>query len=380
VRPVVVLGATGSVGRQTIEVCEHLGLRIAGLAVGSPTGPALELARKYPDASFAIAGGSPTDVADFERAASRPLGRGPHSICDLAATAGVTVVNGIVGAAGLRPTIAALEAGNRLALANKESLVAGGPLVTDALRNGGGELIPVDSEHSALHQLLDGRPGADVASLLLTASGGPFRGWTRDAMDAVTPQQALAHPTWNMGGRITVDSATLVNKGLEVIEAHVLFGFAFDAIDVVVHPQSIVHSLITLNDGALLAHVGVADMRIPIQYALTAPEHLASVTQPFRLAGRSLTFEEVDRHAFPALDLAYAAGREGGVVPAVFNAADEVAVAAFLQGRLGFNGIVRVIELAMDGLSRSAIESVDHVLEVDREARHRAAGHLAGVC
>jgi 1-deoxy-D-xylulose-5-phosphate reductoisomerase len=297
-----------------------------------------------------------------------------------AATPDSIIVNGVVGAAGLRASVAALEAGNRLALANKESLVAGGPVVLAALQRGGGELLPVDSEHSALFQCLVGERPHTVRRLVLTASGGPFRGSTLEDLEQVTPEQALAHPTWNMGKRITVDSATLFNKGLEVIEAHYLFGVPYDKIDVVVHPQSIVHSLVEFVDGSLKAHVGEPDMRVPIQYALTFPDRVAGALGEFDFAFRSLTFDLPDRKVFRGLDLAYEAGRTGRSAPAVLNAADEVAVHAFLDGRLGFLGIPEVVERTLDQVAVVDLTTVDDVIEVDREARAVAHSLLGGAC
>ena len=285
----------------------------------------------------------------------------------------------MVGSAGLSATVAALGAGNRLALANKESLVAGGELVTAALAKGGGVLIPVDSEHSAVLQCLAGEQADAVRRIILTASGGPFRGRSADQLAEVTPAEALRHPTWSMGRRITVDSATLMNKGLEVIEAHVLFGVGYDRIDVVVHPESIVHAMVEFVDGSVKAQIGEPDMKVPIQYALTHPERRSAPVAPLDLAGRSLTFERTDHAAFPALELAYEAGRRGGSAPATLNAADEVAVAAFLEGRLGFLGIPAVVERTLDRVDWSRPASVEEVLAVDRESRAVAA-QLVGTC
>ncbi len=305
---------------------------------------------------------------------------GPEALVELAALDGCIVVNGVVGFAGLPATLSALEAGNRLALANKESLVAAGPVVLEALSRSTGELIPVDSEHSALFQCLVGEPRPAVRKMILTASGGPFWGRERHDLADVTPSQALAHPTWSMGPRITIDSATLVNKGLEVIEAHYLFGVPFDDIEVVVHPQSIVHSLVEFVDGSLKAHLGEPDMRVPIQYALTYPARSEGSLEPFVLAGRDLTFRTPDPEAFPALSLAYDAGRRGGSAPAAFNAADEVAVRAFLEGRLGFLGIPAVLEKTLAVTGWDEVSTVTDVLEADREARAIAHGLLGGAC
>ena len=272
-----------------------------------------------------------------------------------------------------------MEAGNRLALANKESLVTGGPVVLDALRRGGGELIPVDSEHSALFQCLVGERTADVRRLILTASGGPLWSKTRSEIANVTPSEALAHPTWSMGPRITIDSATLVNKGFEVIEAHHLFGVVYERIGVVVHPQSIVHSLVEFEDGSLKAQIGEPDMRIPIQYAITYPNRESGAGQ-FDLAGRTLTFSEPDREAFPALEIVLEAGRRGGSVPAAVNAADEIAVRAFLDGRLGLLGIASILEQIIEQLPTVDVSTVDDVLAIDKEARSLASSLIGGAC
>ncbi|MEX1134427.1 MAG: 1-deoxy-D-xylulose-5-phosphate reductoisomerase [Acidimicrobiia bacterium] len=379
-RPVVVLGATGSIGSQTLEVAGNLGFEVVGLAARDPS-PGLEkLAARYPSARIAVAGGSAEDRKSFESRVSRPVTYDTDSVIDLARIPGSIVVNAIVGAAGLRATVAALEAGNRVALANKESLVAGGPVVKAALSGHGGELIPVDSEHSALMQCLVGESPDSVARLMLTASGGPFRGRDRDSLAEVTPDEALRHPTWEMGRRITIDSATLFNKGLEVIEAHYLFDIPFEAIDVVVHPQSILHSAVEFVDGSWKGHFGRPDMRIPIQYALTAPERARAPVQPFSFSDLSLTFEELDRITFPAVDMAFAAGAQGGSSPAVLNAADEVAVEAFLQHRLGFLGIAEVVARTLEAVPWREVTDVETVLAADAEARATAASLIAGAC
>ncbi len=377
-RSVVVLGATGSIGLQTLEVAERLGMPVAGLAARRSGDELAALADRFPQARIAAVEPDPAGAALYEDLFGGRCGWGAAALTELAARPGCIVVNGIVGAAGLEASLAALEAGNRLALANKESLAAAGPLVTAAAGRGGGELIPVDSEHSALFQCLAGERTSEAARLILTASGGPFRGLGLEELAGAGVEQALAHPTWRMGPRITVDSATLVNKGLEVIEAHYLFGLGFDRIEVVVHPQSIVHSLVEFADGSIKAHLGPPDMRIPIQYALTYPERAAGAAdmERFDLTRTPLTFEPVDREAFPSLDLAYAAGRGGGTLPAVFNAADEAAVEAFLAGRIGFLDIPGLIAEVMEGCGRREADSLAAVLEADREARRAAAAAL----
>ncbi len=378
--PVVVLGATGSIGRQTLEVAGSLGLEIAAIAARSPSPAFAEVALQHPDAVVIVASGSESERADFQGSLRRPVEAGSEAIQKAVAMPGVTVVNGIVGSAGLRASVSTLEAGNRLALANKESLVAGGPVVERALEDGGGDLIPVDSEHSAIYQCLAGEDTESVDRLILTASGGPFRGRTTAELAQVSPEEALAHPTWEMGRRITVDSATLFNKGLEVIEAHFLFGIPYEQIEVVVHPQSILHSAVAFVDGSWKGHFGHADMRIPIQYALTAPDRAVSPASPFALTGLELTFEEPDRDTFPALDIAFAAGRKGGSDPAVMNAADEVAVEAFLERRLGFLGVSEVVARTIELVVWRELSTVEDVLAVDSEARLVAASLIAGSC
>lgn len=377
---VVVLGATGSIGAQTLEVADSLGLSVAAVAARRPSAEFANIASAYPDARIAVAGGSSEERAEFAALVGREVGFETEAVLEAAAMPGTIVVNGIVGAAGLRATVAALEAGNTVALANKESLVSGGPVVKRALADHGGKLIPVDSEHSALYQCLAGEPPKSVSRLILTASGGPFRGRDRASLADVTPAEALAHPTWDMGRRITIDSATLFNKGLEIIEAQQLFEVGYDRIDVVVHPQSILHSAVEFADGSFKGHFGRPDMRIPIQYALTAPGRSSTQVERFTLVGTNLTFEEPDRETFPALDIAYAAGRAGGSAPAVLNAADEVAVDAFLHGRLGFLGISDVVSRTIETVKWRTLDTVDDVLEVDSEARATAAGLIAGAC
>ncbi len=369
-RPVVVLGATGSIGQQSLEVAERLGVDVRGVAARRAGDDLAAIAERHAQARIVAVEPEPGDHARFRERFGTRYASGGEALIDLARQDGCTVINGVVGAAGLEASLAALEAGNRLGLANKESLVAGGPLVLAAAEHA--EMIPIDSEHSALFQCLVGESSDDVSRLVLTASGGPFRGKSTEDLAAVTADEALAHPTWSMGPRITVDSATLVNKGLEVIEAHFLFGIDYDRIDVVVHPQSIVHSLVEFVDGSLKAHVGATDMRIPIQYAITHPARSPGVVEPFDLTAHQLSFEAPDRATFPALDLAYHAGRTGGVHPATFNAADEVAVAAFLDGRIGFLDIAGTIEGVLERTEVCPIDSLDVVVEADARARRTA--------
>jgi 1-deoxy-D-xylulose-5-phosphate reductoisomerase len=371
-RPLVVLGATGSIGGQTLEVADRLDLPVVAVAARRASDDLLALGSRYMDAIVCVA--DPGDRREeFTSALGDRASFGPASLIEVAATPGTTVVNGVVGAAGLRSSLAALDAGNRLALANKESLVAGGPLIETALRDGGGELIPVDSEHSAIFQCLEGEPHASLARVILTASGGPFRGSYVDDLTDVTVEQALNHPTWEMGPRITIDSATLMNKAFEVIEAHYLFGVTYDQIDVVVHPQSFVHSFVEFTDGVVKAEVGYPDMKKPIQYAITHPERSEAPYAPFSIAGHDLTFSEPDLDVFTCLALGYEAGRAGGTATAALNAADEVAVAAFLDGQIGFLDIGRVVADVLTRHDEFVPLDVEDVAAADTEARAFAA-------
>jgi 1-deoxy-D-xylulose-5-phosphate reductoisomerase len=379
VKKVVVLGSTGSIGEQALEVIQAAGdeLELVGISAHSRWELACEQADRHGVPRVAIA-----DPAAAERCAAERGGvlAGEEGVRELIATSGAhLVLNAITGSAGLGPTIVALTEGIDLALANKESLVVGGELVTALAEATGAAIIPVDSEHSALHQLIYGeRSPGSVDRLVLTASGGPFR--ERDDLGGVTVQEALAHPTWDMGGRITIDSATLFNKGLELIEAHHLFGFAYAAIDVVVHPQSIVHSLIHLNDGASLAHLGYPDMRVPISYALHYPERADVPVPTLDLATvGELSFEPPDPGRFPCLRLAREAGEAGGAAPCVLNAADEVAVAAFLDERIPFTAIPEIVGRTLDEMPAVQPTHFHDLYVVDAEARERAANLVEGV-
>jgi 1-deoxy-D-xylulose-5-phosphate reductoisomerase len=375
VRRIVIVGSTGSIGTQALEVLERASdLDVVGLAAATSWEPLLEQARAVGVTRVAL---SDPDAAAraSERWTDGEVLSGPEGLVELITEAGADLVlNALVGSAGLGPTVAALGEGIDLALANKESLVVGGELVTALAEATGAQIIPVDSEHSALHQLISGERPGSVERLVLTASGGPFRG--RADLDDVTREEALAHPTWDMGGKITIDSATLMNKGLEVIEAHHLFGVPYDRIDVVVHPQSIVHALVNLNDGAALAHLGYPDMRVPISYALNHPERADVPVETLDLAavGR-LTFEQPDLDAFPCLRLAREAATAGGTAPCVLNAANEVAVHAFLTGRLPFMGIPAVIEQTLERVPATRVHAFDSLYEADAEAR-AVAGEL----
>ncbi|HEY8465522.1 MAG TPA: 1-deoxy-D-xylulose-5-phosphate reductoisomerase [Solirubrobacterales bacterium] len=378
-KKVVVLGSTGSIGEQALEVIQAAGdeLQLVGISAHSRWERACQQADAHGVERVAI-----TDPdAAMRCAAERPPGSvlvGETGVTELIASSGADLVlNAVTGAAGLGPTIVALSQGIDVALANKESLVIGGELVTTLAEASGAAIIPVDSEHSALFQLIRSERPGTVDRLVLTASGGPFR--EREDLSGVTVEEALAHPTWDMGGRITIDSATLFNKGLELIEAHHLFGVPYDAIDVVVHPQSIVHSLVHLNDGASLAHMGYPDMRVPISYALHFPERADVPLPTLNLAAvGALTFEEPDLERFPCLRLAREAGEAGGTAPCVLNAADEVAVEAFLDGRIPFTAIPEVIERTLAEVPATVPTHFEDLYAVDAEARERARDFLEG--
>jgi 1-deoxy-D-xylulose-5-phosphate reductoisomerase len=374
---IAILGATGSIGTQALDVvAAHDDLQVVALAAGSDVEGLVAAARATGAEVLALA-----DPAAAERAAAelgRPVLSGPRALVELIDAAGATVVlNAVVGAAGLEASLDTLERGLDLALANKESLVAGGELVLAAARRGGGAILPVDSEHSALQQCLGELPREQLSSLVITASGGPFRGRTRAELADITVAQALAHPTWAMGAKITVDSATLMNKGLEVIEAHMLFGLPYDQIEVVVHPQSIVHGMARLRDGALIAHLGHPDMRVPISFALTYPERAAVDARPLEWTEAfSLDFEPPDLETFGCLRLAIAAGKAGGTAPAVLNAANEVAVAAFLTGEIGFLEIEALVDDALQHVPVQPLDDLAAVLAADGAARTRVAARI----
>ena len=371
-KKVVILGCTGSVGTQALEIVAASDeLSVVGLAADSSWELTLEQALEHGVPAVALV--DPGAATQAEQAWNGKVLAGEQGIRELIAASGADLVlNGIVGAAGLGPTIVALSEGIDVALANKESLVIGGELVTALAEGTGTRLLPVDSEHSALFQLIGAEPPGTVERLVVTASGGPFRG--RTDLDAVTREEALAHPTWDMGGRITIDCATLMNKGFEIIEAHHLFGVSYERIDVVVHPQSIVHSLVHLNDGASLAHLGYPDMRVPISYALHFPQRADTGAPALDLAATGeLTFEPPDLDSFPCLRLARQAGEAGGSAPCVLNAVDEVAVAAFLDGRLRFTGIAEVVERMLEEMPAEPVSHFEDLFAIDEEARRRAS-------
>jgi 1-deoxy-D-xylulose-5-phosphate reductoisomerase len=374
VRRIVIVGSTGSIGTQALDVVERSGeLEVVGLAAATSWESLLEQARRFGVERIALAD---ADAAARAGEHATVLGGAEGLVELITETDCDLVLNALVGSAGLGPTVATLGEGIDLALANKESLVVGGELVTALAEATGAHLIPVDSEHSALFQLLEGQRPGTVDKLVLTASGGPFRG--RTDLDGVTREEALAHPTWDMGGKITIDSATLMNKGLELIEAHHLFGIPYDRLDVVVHPQSIVHALVQLNDGASLAHLGYPDMRVPISYALHHPDRADVPVAPLDLAELGeLTFERPDTGTFACLRLAREAALAGGTAPCVLNAANEVAVHAFLRGELPFTGIARVIESTLAELAGRPVRHFSDLYEADTQAREIARGVAA---
>ena len=375
-RRLLILGSTGSIGTQALDVVQRSGgeLEVVGLSAERSWETLVEQARALGVRRIALA--DPDAGARASEAwTDGEVLVGAQGLVELVVSSGADLVlNALVGSAGLGPTVATLGEGIDLALANKESLVVGGELVTALSEATGARLIPVDSEHTALHQLMAGLPVGAVERLVITASGGPFRGRTRAQLAEVTVEEALRHPTWSMGGKITIDSATLMNKGLEVMEAHHLFGTPYERIDVVVHPQSIVHGLVDLVDGASLAHLGHPDMRIPIAYALHHPESAPLPSRRLRLEEvGQLTFEPVDVDAFPCLRLAREAAVAGGTAPCVLNAANEVAVHAFLAGRLPFLGIPAVIEETLEQLGAEPVRAFESLYEADRAARRAAS-------
>ncbi len=374
----VILGSTGSIGTQAIDVVGGSSdLQVVGLAAGSDVEPLIAQAERLGTATIAL---SDLDAAARAREvwSGRVLG-GEDGVRELISSSDAQLVlNAIVGAAGLSSTVVALSEGIDVALANKESLVIGGELVMALAEATGARLIPVDSEHSALHQLIGSQPAGTVDRLVLTASGGPFRG--RRDLTGVSIAEALAHPTWKMGGRISIDSATLMNKGFEAIEAHHLFGVPFQRIDVVIHPQSLIHALIQLNDGAALAHLGNPDMRVPISYALHFPERADLDLPRLDLAAvGEMTFEDPDTKTFACLRLAREAGEAGGTAPCILNAADEVAVAAFLEGQIPFRAIAEVIERVLEELGALPVSHFDDIFVADAEARRRSEDLVGGL-
>ncbi len=397
-RRLLILGSTGSIGVQALDIVERSPeLELIGLSAERSWEALVEQARAHGVRRIALADVDAAARAGEAWTDGEVLG-GAEGLVRLVVESGAELVlNALVGSAGLGPTVATLGEGIDLALANKESLVVGGELVTALAEATGAQIVPVDSEHTALHQLLAGQPPGAVEAITITASGGPFRGRTRAQLEGVSVADALAHPTWAMGGKITIDSATLMNKGLELMEAHHLFGTPYEHIDVVVHPQSVIHGLVQLADGAMLAHLGPPDMRVAISYALHgaasvdllagpphgAPGDLGETMQPVvpldLVALGRLTFEAVDHDAFPCLGLARAAARAGGTAPCVLNAANEIAVHAFLAGRLAFTGIPSVIEQTLEQLPGAPVRAFESLYEADREARAIASEAVAAL-
>jgi 1-deoxy-D-xylulose-5-phosphate reductoisomerase len=392
-RSVSLVGSTGSIGTQAVDVVRSVpgSYRVVAIGASSSVDRLVDQATELRPDRVAIADASLARELESRLPAGIEMLAGPGALAEIARDAEV-VVNGVVGFAGLPVTLAALEAGRRLALANKESLIAGGPVVQAARATEGAEIIPVDSEHCAVHQCLrailgekamaslPNPPSMPLRRIVLTASGGPFRGRPRQSLSEVTVEDALDHPTWRMGPKITVDSSTLMNKGLEVIEAHELFGVPYDRIDVVVHPQSIIHSMVETTDGATLAQMSLPDMRLPIGYALAYPDRHETPFGAIDWATiGSLDFEPPDREAFPCIDLAYRAGRAGGIAPAWLNGANEVAVAAFLEGAIRWVDIPDVISAALDECPASVPGTVADVLEADRAGRDLALAAVGRV-
>ena len=372
VKSTVILGSTGSIGRQSAAVCERLGIRVPAVAANRNVGLLLKQVETFkPEYVSAADPGANRELR--EALSGRDITVGPPGEEGLRAAAAWPgadcVVTAVSGAVGLRPTLDAIDAGRRIALANKETLVCAGEIVMRRAAEKGAEIVPVDSEHSAIFQCLSGRDG-ELRKILLTGSGGPFRGWTREQTAHVTPEQAVKHPNWSMGAKISVDSATMMNKGLEFIEAMRLFGAAPEDIEVLIHPESVVHSAVELVDGTVIAQLGVPDMALPIQYALTYPERKPGAGERLdltRLAG--LTFLKPDFGKLPCLALAISCAKRGGNAPAVLSAANEAAVGLFLRGKLGYNQIYESVERAVSGIGFIERPSLEDILASDREAR-----------
>lgn len=382
-RTITVLGATGSIGRSTLAlVAERPELyRVEALTAARNARALAALARAHRARLAVVAEPAAyRELAEALAGSGVEAAAGAAALIEAAARPAEWVMAGIVGVAGLAPTLAALARGAVVAIANKEPLVSAGPLVLATAAASGAVLLPVDSEHNAIFQALAGSPIETVERLILTASGGPFREASLAEMEAATPERAVAHPNWSMGAKISVDSATMMNKGLEIIEAHRLFGLPEPAIEVVIHPQSIVHSLVAFRDGSLLAQLGAPDMRIPIAHTLSWPGRLATAAPRLDLAAAGrLDFAPPDPHRFPALLLARRALRQGGAAPTILNAANEVAVASFLAGRIGFLDIVRTVESVLESLPDAPTGTLEEVLACDGEARHRAQAVIAGI-
>jgi len=375
VKKLIIIGSTGSIGSQALDVCERLNIRVVGLAAGTNISVLEKQARKFNPLIVAVMDSEKGSELK-QRLSDTPIKvvHGPEGMVEIAEFPGAdTVLTSVVGIAGLIPTIKAIESGKNIALANKETLVTAGRLVIEAAKAKNIKIIPVDSEHSALFQSMSGSRKQDVEKLILTASGGPFRGFTSEQLKDVTIKQALKHPNWAMGSKITIDSATMMNKGLEVIEAKWLFDFDLSRIEVLIHPQSIIHSMVSYIDGSIMAQMGVPDMRIPIQYALTWPCRAENTFERVDFCKiKAFTFEEPDFKVFRCLGFAYRAGEMGGSMPAVMNAANEVAVSLFLRGQITFTDIMDIIENVMDNHKVIAEPSLGDIIDVDRWAREEA--------
>lgn len=384
-KSVSILGSTGSIGCNTLKVIEHLGdIRVVAMAAGRNMSKFAEQIARFQPELVSCENGACAETLERElhaRDVQKPrIELNSDGLTNVAThPEAEMLVSATVGAVGFIPTLRAIEAGKRIALANKETLVMAGEIMTEAAAKSGAEILPVDSEHNAIHQCLRGETKREVRRLVLTASGGPFRTRSKCEMENATREEALAHPNWDMGEKITIDSATLMNKGLEVIEAKWLFGFDADQISVVVHPQSVIHSMVELIDGSIIAQLGVTDMKHPIQYALTYPERHPNVLPPLDITRiGELTFEEADVDRFPCLDLAYKALRAGGTMPAVLNAANEVAVQAFLDGKIGLTDIARINETVISAHEAVPAADIDTILEADSQARASATALLTG--
>jgi 1-deoxy-D-xylulose-5-phosphate reductoisomerase len=383
-RKIAILGATGSIGKSTLDLVERNRDAFQVTAVSAATNvEALADIVRRTGAKLAVVADEAryTDLAELLVGTNCRVAAGEDALLEVAANEAELVIAAIVGCAGLKPVMAAVDAGKTVALANKEALVTAGALMTDAASRSGATLLPVDSEHNAIFQCLAGSRGADVLRIILTASGGPFRTASAETIAAATPAQAVAHPNWSMGAKISVDSATLMNKGLELIEAHYLFKLPSDRIDILVHPQSVVHSMVEFIDGSVLAQLGSADMRIPIAYALAWPERIATPAQRLDLGTIArLDFEAPDLERFPALRLAREALEAGGAAPIVLNAANEGAVASFLAGQIRFTDIARLVQEALSGADYDAPHSISDVLEIDRVTRDRTKAMMTASC
>jgi 1-deoxy-D-xylulose-5-phosphate reductoisomerase len=383
-RRISILGATGSIGKSTLDLLERNHDRFeVGVVTAATNAEALAQIARRTGARLAVIADESRyeDLAELLVGTNCRAAAGEEALIEAATESAELVIAAIVGCAGLRPVMAAVEAGRTVALANKEALVSAGALMIDAAATSNATILPVDSEHNAIFQCLAGARREDVARIILTASGGPFRTASAETMRAATPRQAVAHPNWSMGAKISVDSATLMNKGLELIEAHYLFGLPSSQLDVVIHPQSVIHSLVEFVDRSVLAQLGSPDMRIPIAYALTWPERMSTPAQRLDLASIArLDFDAPDLQRFPALRLAREALEEGGAAPATLNAANEVAVAAFLAGEIGFADISAVVQEALGGASYDVPHSIGDVLEIDQVTRSRTRAMMKASC